>query len=135
VPSHADWLFAALIVWLFVAGSGWQVLLADGDTGWHIRAGEYILAHREVPHADLFSFTRPGAPWCAWEWLSDVLFALAHRAAGLKGVVLLAGAVIASAVLPTLIANTFFLPRHLLPHKVPTGIGLKGRRNACCGVS
>jgi hypothetical protein len=95
-PSHSDWLFAALMVWLFVAGSGWQVLLADGDTGWHIRAGEYILTHRQVPHADLFSFSRPGAPWCAWEWLSDVLFALAHRAAGLKGVVLLAGTVIAT---------------------------------------
>jgi hypothetical protein len=95
VPSHSDWLFAALMVWLFVAGSGWQALLADGDTGWHIRVGEYILAHRQVPHADLFSFTRPGAPWCAWEWLSDVLFALVDRAAGLKGVVLLAGAVIA----------------------------------------
>jgi hypothetical protein len=95
VPSHSDWLFAALMVWLFVAGSGWLVLLADGDTGWHIRAGEYILAHRQAPRADLFSFTKPGAPWCAWEWLSDVLFALAHRAAGLKGVVLLAGTVIA----------------------------------------
>jgi hypothetical protein len=96
VPSHADWLFAAIMVWLFVAGSGWEVLLADGDTGWHIRAGEYILNHGQVPHTDLFSFTRPGAPWCAWEWLSDVLFALAHRAAGLKGVVLLAGAAIAA---------------------------------------
>jgi glutathione-regulated potassium-efflux system ancillary protein KefC len=29
----------------------------------------------------------------------------------------LVGTVIASAVIPTLIANTFFLPRHLLPHK------------------
>ncbi len=96
VPSQSDWLFAALMGWLFVAASGWQVLLADGDTGWHIRAGEYILAHGQVPHTDLFSFTRPGAPWCAWEWLSDVLFALAHRAAGLKGVVLLAGTAIAA---------------------------------------
>lgn len=96
VPSHSDWLFGALVMWLFVAGSGWLVLLADGDTGWHIRAGEYILAHGQVPHSDLFSFTRPDAPWCAWEWLADVLFALAHRAAGLKGVVLLAGTVIAS---------------------------------------
>lgn len=83
------------MVWLFAAGSGWQVLLADGDTGWHIRTGEYILAHGAVPHADPFSFTRPGAPWCAWEWLADVLFALAHRAAGLRGVVFLAGVVIA----------------------------------------
>jgi hypothetical protein len=96
VPSYADWLFAALMVWLFVAGSGWDVLLADGDTGWHIRIGQYILDHGQVPHADLFSFTRPGAPWCAWEWLSDVLFALVHRAAGLKGVVFLAGTAIAA---------------------------------------
>ena len=98
VPSHSDWLFAALMVWLFVAGSGWTVLLADGDTGWHIRAGEYILATHQVPHTDLFSFTRPGAPWCAWEWLSDVLFALAFRAAALKGVALLAGTVIAASL-------------------------------------
>ncbi len=96
VPSHSDWLFGALMVWLFVAGSGWQVLLADGDTGWHIRAGEYILDSGRVPRTDLFSFSKAGAPWCAWEWLSDVLFALAHRAAGLKGVVLLASVVIAA---------------------------------------
>jgi hypothetical protein len=110
VPSQADWLFAALIVWLFVAGSGWESLLADGDTGWHIRAGEYILDHGRVPHADLFSFTRPGAPWCAWEWLSDVLFALANRAAGLKGVVLLAGVAIA--------ASLTVLFRHMLARGV-----------------
>jgi glutathione-regulated potassium-efflux system ancillary protein KefC len=29
------------------------------------------------------------------------------------------GTVIASAVVPTIIANTFFLPRHLLPKKDP----------------
>jgi hypothetical protein len=96
VPSHSDWLFLALILWLFAAGSGWETLLADGDTGWHIRTGEYILAHHQVPHADLFSFSKPGAPWYAWEWLSDVAFATAHRTAGLKGVVLLAGALIAA---------------------------------------
>jgi len=28
--------------------------------------------------------------------------------------------VIASAVIPTLIANTWFLPKHLLPHKHPS---------------
>jgi hypothetical protein len=31
------------------------------------------------------------------------------------------GAVIASAVLPTLVANTFFMPKHLLPHKNAEG--------------
>src|SRR5262249_50305541 len=33
-----------------------------------------------------------------WEWLSDVVFAAAHRAAGLKGVVLLSGATICLAL-------------------------------------
>ena len=95
VPSLSDLLFIALLAWLFVAGHGWQGLLADGDTGWHIRTGEYILQHHEVPRRDLFSYSKPDAPWFAWEWLSDVLFALAFRCAGLKGVVLLAGLVIA----------------------------------------
>jgi glutathione-regulated potassium-efflux system ancillary protein KefC len=31
------------------------------------------------------------------------------------------GTVIASAVVPTIVANTFFLPRHLLPKKDPPG--------------
>jgi hypothetical protein len=95
LPSYSDWLFAALIGWLFVVGHGWSALLADGDTGWHIRAGEYILAHGRLPVTDPFSFTRTGQAWFAWEWLSDVLFAGASRLLGLKGVVLLAGLAIA----------------------------------------
>ncbi|MGH9667252.1 MAG: hypothetical protein ACRD9L_22755, partial [Bryobacteraceae bacterium] len=95
VPSLSDLFFVALLTWLFVAGQGWQELLADGDAGWHIRTGEYILQHHEVPRQDLFSYSKPVASWFAWEWLSDVLFALAFRAAALKGVVLLAGVVIA----------------------------------------
>jgi hypothetical protein len=95
-PSHSDWLFLALVVWLFVVGQGWSALLADGDTGWHIRAGEFILDSGAVPRSDLFSFSKPDAPWFAWEWLSDVLFAAVWRWAALKGVVLLAGTVIAT---------------------------------------
>ncbi len=97
VPSFADWLFVALIVWLFIAGAGWQVLLADGDTGLHIRGGDFIL-RRGLPPADPFSFTKPGEPWFAWEWLSEVAFALLHAWMGLKGVVLFAGAAISAAL-------------------------------------
>jgi hypothetical protein len=95
LPSLSDWLFAALIAWLFIAGSGWSALLADGDTGWHIRTGEYILDNLRLPDSDLFSFSRAGERWYAWEWLTDVLFAACYRAMALKGVVLLAGTVIA----------------------------------------
>lgn len=90
LPSLADCFFLSLLAWLFVAGSGWSGLLADGDTGWHIRAGEFILDHRQLPTRDLFSFSKTGEQWFAWEWLSDVLLAGLYRALGLKGVVLAA---------------------------------------------
>jgi len=96
IPSLSDIVFASVMGWLFLAGPGAVALLADGDTGWHIRTGEYILASKTFPKQDLFSFSRPGDAWFAWEWLSDVAFALAHKAAGLTGVVLVAGAAIAA---------------------------------------
>jgi len=94
IPSLSDCLFLAILLWVFAAGSGWSVLLADGDTGWHIRTGEYILDTRSVPVLDLFSFSKAGQPWFAWEWLSDVIFALLYRAWGLKGVVAFTGLVL-----------------------------------------
>jgi hypothetical protein len=94
-PSMSDLFFMALVSWLFIFGaSGWKSLLGDGDTGWHIRAGQYILAHHAVPTQDLFSFSRPGAPWFAWEWLTDVLYAGLFQMGGLKAIVLVAGLMI-----------------------------------------
>src|SRR5258706_2334880 len=97
VPSLSDFLLVALIAWLFMSSGphGWQSLLADADVGWHIRTGEYILDHHQVPHHDLYSFSKPRAPWYAWEWLTDIIDGLLYRWAGLKGIVLAAGALIA----------------------------------------
>ncbi|MCS6951575.1 MAG: hypothetical protein RMK57_03480 [Bryobacterales bacterium] len=98
-PALGDFYFTALLVWLFAAGAGWQGLLADGDTGWHIRTGDYILQTGSVPRHDLFSYTRPGEPWFAWEWLADVGLALVHRLWGLSGVAAFSGLLIAAAML------------------------------------
>jgi hypothetical protein len=68
--------------------NGVTALLGDGDTGWHIRTGEWILAHGRVPRQDIFSFTMPGAPWYAWEWLSDVLMGWLHQTGGMQAVLL-----------------------------------------------
>jgi hypothetical protein len=97
IPSLSDMFFLAILVWLFMSSgaAGWQGLLLDADAGWHIRTGEYIVAHHAVPHQDLYSFSKPGAPWYAWEWGSDVLFGWLHHLAGLKGVVLFTGVVLA----------------------------------------
>lgn len=64
-------------------------LLLDGDTYWHIATGRWILARQAVPTTDPFSHSLPQAPWVAHEWLSEVLLALAHQAAGWDGVVTL----------------------------------------------
>jgi hypothetical protein len=87
-PTLPDLLFALLPVALFGRPYCWQALLGDGDTGWHIRTGEYILDHG-VPAHDLFSFSRAGQPWFAWEWLSEAIFAQFHRWWGLEGVAVL----------------------------------------------
>jgi hypothetical protein len=91
-----DLFFLTLLFWLFMADpAGWDRLLWDGDTAMHIRTGDFILDHGYVPTTDPFSFTRPGAPWVALQWLTGVTFAWLNRAFGLKGVVLLCGVVIA----------------------------------------
>jgi hypothetical protein len=77
---------------------GYQKLFRDSDAGWHIRTGEAILATRELPRSDTFSFTRSGQPWFAWEWLADVAAGAAHRAAGLSGVAILYAGMIAATV-------------------------------------
>jgi len=64
-------------------------ILSDDDTIWHIATGNWILHHGAVPHVDLFSYTKAGQRWFAQEWLSEVLMALADRAAGLRGVMIL----------------------------------------------
>ena len=95
LPSLAEVVFVSVLGWVLLGGQV-RTLLADGDTGWHIRTGDYILTERRFPAADLFSFSRAGEAWFDWEWGSDVIFSLAHRAAGLKGVALLAAVLIAA---------------------------------------
>jgi len=86
IPSIADVIFISLFLFLsFSAGKG---LLNDGDTGYHIRAGEYIIDTLSIPKHDIFSFLSPPLPWTAHEWLSEVIMALIHRVSGLSGIVI-----------------------------------------------
>ena len=95
----SDLFVAAFFMWTFLAGTGgWASLLADADSGWHIRTGEVILETHAVPQKDLYSFSKPGADWYAWEWMTDVLWAQLHKAFGLRGVVWFAGILIAAFV-------------------------------------
>jgi hypothetical protein len=86
LPSLADLFFCCIFLRLTLAGDGW--LLNDADTGYHIRAGEYILTYFTIPTHDIFSYITPSLPWTAHEWLSEVIMALIHRFSGLTGVVI-----------------------------------------------
>ena len=96
LPTIGDFAWLLPISFLFVRMNGARTLLGDGDTGWHIRTGDWILAHGRVPRQDVFSFTRPGQTWYAWDWLSDVLMAWLHRVGGMQAVLL--GAIVVISV-------------------------------------
>ncbi len=88
--SRASGLIVALVaLTLFAVAAFTPTVLSDGDTWSHIATGEWILDHRAVPHADPFSWSMPGAPWTAHEWLSEIVLTLAFRAGGWSGVALL----------------------------------------------
>jgi hypothetical protein len=94
-PSITDVIFLCLFLYLsFFAGKG---LLNDVDTGYHIRAGEYILKTLSIPRQDIFSFHEPPLSWTAHEWLSEVIMAIVHRSSGLTGIVIFFSLVISLA--------------------------------------
>ena len=85
-PALTFALVAALAGFALAAFS--PGLLNDGDTYWHIRAGEWMIAHGAVLRADPFSYTAAGAPWHTQEWLAEIAMALSWRA-GWPGIHLL----------------------------------------------
>ena len=88
LPSLTDFAFLMPMLFLFGRMEGAKTLLGDGDTGWHIRTGDWILANHAVPTRDLFSFSKPGGAWYAWEWLSDAIWAWLNSHGGLALVAL-----------------------------------------------
>jgi hypothetical protein len=88
-------LFVVLVLLVPLAFASLPTIFNDGDVSWHVAAGQWILDHRALPHADPFSLTAGGRPWVPLEWLPEVIFALAFRAAGHAGL----AAVVAAALM------------------------------------
>lgn len=97
LPSISEIVF--LSVFLLLALQRGQALLQDGDTGYHIRAGEFIIQNWIIPQRDIFSFRNPPIPWTVHEWLSEIFMALVHRASGLTGTVIFFSFIIATTYL------------------------------------
>ncbi len=82
VISFPAMLAALLVAAVFVSLRKFAV---DPDVLWHIKVGATILTTHHWPNSDPYSFTAPGTPWIAYEWLGEVLLAALQRAAGLRG--------------------------------------------------
>jgi hypothetical protein len=99
-----------VLITVLVGLSG-SVLLRDPDVYWHLAAGRWILDNRMLPSSDPFSHSMPGAAWTVQAWLSEVIFALLHRAGGWPALVALVGACYAA----TLAIMTRFLMNRMEP--------------------
>ncbi len=103
------WLVAAAVYALLIVLA--PRLLADPDTYSHIALGRWILDHHAVPTVDPFSLTMRGTPWIAFEWGSQVAYAIAYSLGGWLAVAALAAAAAAAAFAQL----TRFLLRHWQP--------------------
>ena len=76
-------LFAAFCA--FAAAAFAPQLLWDGDTLWHLKTGDWMLSHHQVPAVDPFSFTVPSKAWTNLEWLSELVMAPIYAVGGWSG--------------------------------------------------
>jgi hypothetical protein len=96
MPSLTQWLW--LVILLILLAQPWRTMMvaSDGDACLHWRVGEYMLETGRIIRTDVFSHTRFGQRIVSKEWLSEIIFALAGRAAGLYGLCAVAALLIAT---------------------------------------
>ena len=69
---------AVLCFFVLILGQ-MQNFADDPGVGWHLKTGEYIARHGEIPASDPFLAAAISRPWVCDQWLSDLtLFSLYH---------------------------------------------------------
>jgi hypothetical protein len=83
-------LLAGLLGVAGIAAMYGAAQLDDPDFWWHLRAGEWTVAHGAVPDLETFSANHANERWVAYSWLYDLVLAVLHARFGLLAQVLLA---------------------------------------------
>lgn len=96
LPSVSHWLWLLLLMMLLSQPWRTAMVASDGDACMHWRVGEWMLENRQIIRTDVFSYTKFGEPIISKEWLSEIIFAVAGRVAGLFGLAVVAALVIAT---------------------------------------
>ncbi len=73
---------AGLLVFALVLGA---YKVSSLDFPWHLKAGEWIMAHHTVPRTDFFSFSREGQEWIDAQWFFQVICYGWYRLLGESG--------------------------------------------------
>jgi len=63
-----------------------MVPVIDPDIWWHLRTGQWIVDHAEVPATDPFSAYGEGKRWIAYSWLFEILVYALFTKLGLMGI-------------------------------------------------
>jgi hypothetical protein len=72
-----------------------RYLFWQSDTFWLIETGRLILAKQCLPAHDPYSFASSAPHWMHYQWLTEVIFAVANTIGGLTGVAVLGEAMLA----------------------------------------
>ncbi len=65
----------------------YAAVVSDPDVWWHLRAGEWMVAHHSVPRVDPFSAGGMGKPWVSYSWLYELVLTGLFGRLGLVGIV------------------------------------------------
>ena len=84
--SIVQWAAATLALFIapYYSIRTWAAVV-DPDIWWHIRTGDWILAHHAVPRYAIFS-QHVERPWIAYSWLFDVIVSGVEHRFGLAGI-------------------------------------------------
>jgi hypothetical protein len=82
-------------VWFIVLFPWIRYQYWQSDTFWLIETGRLIIEKHALPTHDPYSFTTLASHWTVYQWLTEVIFGLAHAVNGLAGVALLGGLLMA----------------------------------------
>lgn len=82
-----------------------SIPLWDSDFFWHLKTGEYIAQHKEIPEEDPFSYTTPDGETLRKNfilgqyWLSQLIFYFIWKQAGIGGIIIFRALLLSSILL------------------------------------
>jgi hypothetical protein len=96
LPRLQDILFITIFVAVLLLGP--VMLNLDGDLPRHLLTGRLILESRSIPTTEPFAYPYQGKPFTSHshDWISDSIFFLVYRLAGLAGLAILSAFLLAT---------------------------------------